>query len=219
MAPFTSRSPLSIHFQLAGTRSYYHQRGVRWNESVVSTQAGRDSCPHHTDQPRGYYPTRTVLPGSSHGRSIIARMAWSSEGHQAHTTAFCFTQWQACSPTEKETKTFSCPLCSSVHSSLRKICKKCCPRFSVIFLLLPSPSIEKWLAMPQKSWALKSIFHFILFSSLLIFAFGSYFQLLFLSFFFSFPSLRNFEILILTQIQKHSLQGIFQTLWLFLHKK
>lgn len=185
MAPFTSRSPVSIHFQLAGTRSYYRQRGVQWNESVVSVQPGRDSCPDHTDQPRSYYPTRTVLPGSSHGRSIIIRMAWSSEGHQAYTAAFCFTQWQACSPTEKETKTFSCPLCSSVLSSLRKICKKCCPHFSVIFPLLPSPSIEKWLAMPQKSWALKSIFHFILFSSLLIFAFGSYFQLLFLSFFFA----------------------------------
>lgn len=178
-------------------------------------QPGRDSCPDHTDQPHSCYPTRTVLPGSSHGHSIIIPMAWSSEGHQAYTTAFCFTQWWACAPTEKETKTFSWPLCSSVPSSLSKICKKCCPHFFVIFPLLPSPSIEKWLAMPQKLWALKSIFHFILFGSLLIFALGSYFQL-FLSFIFFLTSLRNFGIL--TQIQKHSLQGIFQTLWLFLHK-
>lgn len=144
---------------------------------------GRDSCPDHTDQPCSYYPTYCssrlqLWPFNNHPNGL---KLWGPPGIH-YCLLFC--TMMACSPTEKQTKTFSCPFCSSVLSSLRKICKKCCPHFSVIFPLLPSPSIEKWLAMPQKFWALKTIFPFILFSSLLIFAFGSYFLLLFLIFFF-----------------------------------
>lgn len=45
MAPLTSRSPISIHLQLVGARSYCHQRGIQWNELVVWGQ-----LPSHTDQ-------------------------------------------------------------------------------------------------------------------------------------------------------------------------
>lgn len=72
------------------------------SEGHSAKQAGCLTTAVQSHKPAWYYcPTHSTLPGSSHGHSIILWMAWSSKGHQAHTAAFCLTQWQAWSPTEK----------------------------------------------------------------------------------------------------------------------
>lgn len=167
MGNFTSRSPVCIHLQLSGTRSYYHRRGIQWNEPVVSMQPGRASCPDPTHQPHllpcnNTYCSPGLQPWPSNNHPNGPKL-WGPPG--IHCCLLFHTITGMLTPVRKRQRP-SHVLFAPRFSFLSKICKKCCLHFSVVFLISPSLSIEKWLAMPQKSWALKSIFHFLFFSSL-----------------------------------------------------